>query len=190
MEQHLVLDSLVERVRQGEKEAYREIVRACEAPVRVVLAAILPDGEAVQDVAQEVFVTAYAKLDEYNLGTDFLAWMKTFARQIALNERKRYLRKLAFERKYRAHIETVTEPQQEQIEHHLGGEVLSALGQCIDGLAAATKDVVKSHYLSDKPCGEIARRFERPESWVRLVLFRARAELGECLKRKGAFTCE
>jgi RNA polymerase sigma-70 factor, ECF subfamily len=73
----------------GDREAYRQIITACEAKVRIVLAAILPVQDMVDDIAQEVFVTAYGKLRDYEPGSDFVAWLKAIARNLALNERRR-----------------------------------------------------------------------------------------------------
>src|SRR5256885_754611 len=96
------LDPLVEAVLRGDREAYREVITQCEAKVRVVLAAILPDSSAVEDVAQEVFVTAYAKLHSYQLGTDLVLWIKAIARHLALNERRRWLRQARFRDRFAA----------------------------------------------------------------------------------------
>jgi RNA polymerase sigma-70 factor (ECF subfamily) len=78
------LDRSVEAVLHGNREADREVIAQCEANVRVVLAAILPDVEGIDDLAQEVFVTAYAKLPEFELGKDFGLWIKGIARHLAL----------------------------------------------------------------------------------------------------------
>src|SRR6266852_437387 len=104
------LDALVAAVLADDREAYRQIIELCEAKVRVVLAAILPDREAVDDLAQEVFVTAYAKLGDFQPGSDFVAWLKAIARNLALNERKRWFRHERFKEKFQAEMETRLEP--------------------------------------------------------------------------------
>jgi DNA-directed RNA polymerase specialized sigma24 family protein len=60
----------VTAVLTGDREAYRQIILLCEARVRLILAAILPDSDKVDDIAQEVFVTAYSKLVDYRAGSD------------------------------------------------------------------------------------------------------------------------
>ena len=70
------IDEAIRRVLAGEIDAYEQVVRACEAKVRIVLAAMLPYGEPVDDLAQEVFVTAYNKLSDYEQGRDFVIIVK------------------------------------------------------------------------------------------------------------------
>src|SRR5579871_2137301 len=84
------LDRIIEAVVGGDRESYRQVILRCEAMVRMILAAILPDPGGVDDVAQEVFVTAFGKLNQYQPGTDFELWLKAIARNLALNERKRW----------------------------------------------------------------------------------------------------
>ena len=182
------LDELVRRAREGDRDAYRGIVERCEAGVRVVAAAILPDADAVQDVAQEAFVTAYGRLLQYELGTDFVAWLKTITRNVAMNERTRHLRRIALERRYRSRVRTAVQREEESLLERFEGDLAASLRQCIDGLKTRARDVVKQYYFDDRACPEIAREHGRDGSWARLVLHRARAELSRCLERKGALS--
>jgi Sigma-70 region 2 len=93
----------------GDREAYRQIITACEAKVRIVLAAILPVQDMVDDIAKEVFVTAYGKLRDYEPGSDFVAWLKAIARNLALNERRRWFRHARFRDKLHAEVERSVE---------------------------------------------------------------------------------
>ena len=95
------LDALVGATLAGDREAYRQIITLSEAKVRVVLAAILPDSSVVEDLAQEVYVTAFYKLVDYRPGSDFLASLTTIARNLALNERRRWHRRERFKRSSR-----------------------------------------------------------------------------------------
>jgi len=180
------LDGQVRKVRAGDLAAYREIVTACEAGVRAVLGAMLPDHDAVEDLAQEVFITAYAKLDAYRPGTNFPAWLKQIARNLARNYRKRWYRGRAFRDRYKA-----------QIEQHLGtlideivtvldeGTVLDALRDCIATLSGERRAVFEAYYAREVTSGELAAEYERSAGWVRLTVHRARRSVAECLRKKG-----
>lgn len=52
-------------------------------------AGILGDPSEAEDVLQEAFVQALGKLDQFQPGTDFLAWSGKFVRHVALNERRK-----------------------------------------------------------------------------------------------------
>lgn len=125
------VDLLVEAVLAGDLEAYREVIGLGEAKVRVVLAAILPDRERVEDIAQEVFVTAYGKLKDYRPGTDFLAWLTMIARNLALNERRRWLRYHDFKEQFRAELETALDPIILEAGERFSGDLFEALRDCL-----------------------------------------------------------
>ena len=58
---------IIESVLAGELDQYREIVRMFEADVFRVAAPVLGSRTAAEDVTQDVFITAYRRLDSYDL---------------------------------------------------------------------------------------------------------------------------
>lgn len=59
-------------------------------------AGLLGDSTEAEDVCQEAFLAAFAKRDQFEPGTDFLAWMGRFVRNVSANElRKRARRRTA-----------------------------------------------------------------------------------------------
>lgn len=177
-------DALVTTVLDGDLMAYRQIVERCEAKVRVILAAMLPDRESVEDLAQEVFVTAYAKLGDYRSGTDFEAWIKAIARNLALNERRRWLRYEGLKQKFQAEMETALDPLVTDATERFEGGVIEALRDCLGQLRHPARRITEDFYFRGHTTEVIARSLSRPAGWVRLALFRARAALANCLHLK------
>src|SRR5215475_7939692 len=59
-------------------------------------AGLLGDPAEAEDVCQEAFLAAYDKRAQFDAGSDFLAWIGHFVRNLAANEvRKRARRKTA-----------------------------------------------------------------------------------------------
>jgi len=87
------LDDHIRACRQGDPNRFEAVVKACEPTVRAVVAAMIPDENLVPDLTQEVFVIAYRKLESYRPGTDFRAWIRAIARNVAQNERRRWYRR-------------------------------------------------------------------------------------------------
>ena len=79
--------TIVARVRAGDREAYAEIVRR-HAPTALRTAALLGAGADAEDVVQEAFVKAYARLDTYRDGAPFRPWLL----RIVSNETRNLLR--------------------------------------------------------------------------------------------------
>jgi RNA polymerase sigma-70 factor (ECF subfamily) len=181
------IDAAVEAVRRGDRNRYRHVVEACEAPVRVVVAAILPDGAPVDDVVHEAFLTGFLKLGDYTAGTDFVAWMKQIARNTAHNERRRFTRHQQMKRRARGAIEELVAPAVDELmAADRGGEALAALRDCVAALGEPARGLVQRHYFEGAAYADLARAAGRTAAWVRLVLFRARLALGRCLAYKGA----
>jgi RNA polymerase sigma-70 factor (ECF subfamily) len=184
------IDRAVVAVLLGRRDLYRTIIEACETPVRLALAALLPDGASVEDVAQETFVTAFTKLREYRVGTDFRAWILTVARNLASNERRRWLRKHRHLERYRDRVEEEIAPCLENLSARFGDDVSSELRDCLARLQEHARGVVEAFYFDGLPSGKIAERYQRPASWVFVVLHRARTAIGQCLKSKGVLPDE
>jgi len=180
------IDGAIRRVLAGELDAYEHVVRACEAKVRIVLAAMLPYGEPVDDLAQEVFVTAYNKLADYEQGRDFVLWIKEIARNLARNEWRRRSRRRAFRERYKTEVEQTVRPLMDEFldglhEH----EILSAIRQCIATLGEKSREVFEGYYLHGHPSKVLAAERDRPDRWVRVTLHRGRLAVADCLTKKG-----
>ena len=80
---------LVKRARSGDRRAYEALVERHRAVVFRVAARIVGAAEA-DDVAQDSFVRAYYRLDQYNGTGPFRSWLLQVTRSVALNSlRKR-----------------------------------------------------------------------------------------------------
>jgi RNA polymerase sigma-70 factor, ECF subfamily len=184
------IDEAVTRVRQGDRDAYRAVIEICEARLRLVVAGVLPDGSLVEDVVQQAFVLAYTKLDQYQTGTGFIAWIATIARYEALNERRRWLSERSMRNRYGAELR-IEQALGETPEPLAGLDTATVAGlhACIEALQGRAAAVVRAHYFDNRDNEAIATEHGRNAAWVRLVLHRARTALADCLKLKHGVRC-
>ena len=178
------LDDDIAAVLAGDRERFRAVIERCEGEVRLVVAAILPDRDQVDDVAQEAFLLAYRKLAEYRPGSDVAAWIKAIARNLALNQRRAWLRERAAHGEYRDHLERELD-QRVVADSQRQDPAQSAIDDCLGRLGEAARAVIDAHYWRDETAADIAANQARSPEWVRVVLFRARAALADCLRAKG-----
>lgn len=80
-------DTLVARARVGDEDAFEQIVRRETPAVYRLLARMLGDPGAAEDVMQECFVRAWRALPRFRSESRFSTWIY----RIALNEGNRYL---------------------------------------------------------------------------------------------------
>jgi len=179
------LDAAIRQVQAGDRDAYRVVVQRCEATVRLVVAAALPPGAPIDDVVNEVFLTAYLKLREYERGTDFAAWVRSIAWHKAQNERRRWRRNRAREEAFGGEILERVAADVDAGMRALRADLYRPLRECVQALAPAARAIVEKHYFHEVACSDIGRAEGRPEGWARLVLFRAREAIARCLRSKG-----
>jgi RNA polymerase sigma-70 factor (ECF subfamily) len=80
---------LMQRVRQGDREAFAELVDKYKQPVLNMAARTLRNLDEAEDVAQNVFIQAYKAAGRYEVTARFSTWLFTIARNACLNELRR-----------------------------------------------------------------------------------------------------
>lgn len=80
---------LVARALKGHQEAFREIVVRFERPVYSLVARMLQDPAAAEDLAQEVFIKAFRRLDTYDPQRKLSSWLFKIAHNTTID----YLRR-------------------------------------------------------------------------------------------------
>lgn len=93
---------LVERCRQGDEAAWRELYRAHAPAVRRYLAGMVGAREDLEDLIQGVFMTSLRNLDRFEHRSKLRTWLIGIAHRTALtaarSDRRRRRFKAAFER--------------------------------------------------------------------------------------------
>jgi len=190
---------LIRRCLAGDAESFGEIVASYERRIFATIYRILGHSEDARDLAQEVFLRAWSKLDTFREGARFSTWLYT----IALNLTRSELRK----RKTRRDIRPISldalggreegpaplppDPG-EGPEETLGRRELYDLALArIDALEPDSREIVVLRDMQDLAYDEIAEILSVPIGTVRSRLFRAREALRTSLlplldsRRKG-----
>lgn len=137
-------------------------------------------GDAVE-LAQETFVTAYSKMDDFDTNRSLAAWL----RGIALNMARNYLRKKNRSRLFLSEgqeIDGVFSVLDNIKTGELWEERLSALSDCRGKLPENQKKVVDLFYDSGKSSRAIALEMGLVEKTVFQFLWLARKSLKLCIE--------
>jgi RNA polymerase sigma-70 factor, ECF subfamily len=81
--------ALMLRVKEGDREAFADLVERYKQPVINLIARTINDPTEAEDLAQNAFVQAYKSAHRYEVTAKFSTWMFTIARNLALNEIRR-----------------------------------------------------------------------------------------------------
>jgi RNA polymerase sigma-70 factor (ECF subfamily) len=76
---------LVATARAGREEAYRELVHRFERPVYTLIARMVGDPATAEDLAQEVFVKAFRRLDSYDPERKLSSWLFKIAHNATID---------------------------------------------------------------------------------------------------------
>jgi len=84
--------ALMLRVKEGDKEAFTQLVDKYKQPVINLAFRTLHDLTEAEDLAQNVFVQAYKSAWRYEASAKFSTWLFTITRNLCLNEIRRRAR--------------------------------------------------------------------------------------------------
>jgi RNA polymerase sigma-70 factor (ECF subfamily) len=81
--------ALMLRVKQGDRDAFSELVGKYKQPVMNLVFRTLRDPVESEDLAQHVFLQVYKSAHRYEVAAKFSTWLFTIARNLCLNEIRR-----------------------------------------------------------------------------------------------------
>ena len=87
---------LIERLKQKDNAAFKEIVDACQGMVYNTVLGIIQNEEDAEDVAQDVFVQVYQSIDNFKEQSKLSTWLYRIAVSKALDHLRKKKRKKRF----------------------------------------------------------------------------------------------
>lgn len=177
-------DATISRVIAGETQAYEEIVRRFERPVRAWLATQTPPAIDVDEVAQRTFVISYSKLNEFELGTDFAAWLFTIARYQLMTEVTRLRRVADYHARFAPDLLQRELDRRAMDPPELQQERLDYLAECLNSVGEHLRRFITWRYEEEIPLVEMSKRSGRSVAAVKKQLWQLRRKLHECIETK------
>jgi RNA polymerase sigma-70 factor, ECF subfamily len=173
----------VERAKAGDREAFSQIVRLHQAVVRAYVSSHIRGAEAADDLAQEVFLRAFRRLEAFQVPDNgsMRPWLLGIARNLLL-EHLRAPGKL--EARTAADMERVLEvreipPPRDPLDAE---RRIDALQRCVEKLAPAASRLVHRHYFERRTLASLAAEEQKQESALRMRLLRIREALRACIE--------
>ena len=101
--------SLIKRFIEGDETTFRLLVQRHKDKVRNLTYLTLGNSDAVDDIAQEVFLTVYKNMNKFRFESQFSTWLY----RITINKCKDHLRK----KRIRNIFTSIKEDEQEPVYH-------------------------------------------------------------------------
>ncbi len=176
----------MDRVKQGDLVAFEALVEAHQSRVIGTIVKMLGDDVDAEDIAQQVFIRVWNSASRYEPSAKFTTWLFTILRNLVFNEMRRRKRHPAVplerdedDRSFQAEDAQAKSPVMELMD----AEMHQAIQAAIDSLPEVQRMAVVLRRYQDVSYEEIAKILNLSVPAVKSVLFRARTELREKLRR-------
>jgi RNA polymerase sigma-70 factor (ECF subfamily) len=174
----------VQAVRAGDLQAYATIVKRFQASLTTLCMAILRDRQAAEALAEDVFVRAFRRLGSFDVRRPMKPWLATIACRLAQEGWRAEIRQrrlLAVAAAQRDSADREPSPSDQL----LACERSETLWRCIGALPVAQRTAVVLYYRENLNVDEVAGAMRVAPGTVKTHLFRARAQIKECLLASG-----
>ena len=164
---------LIKTVLDGQKEAFAELIRRYERPVRAVAINVLGDNHTVQDAVQDAFVGAYLNLCDLRKSGSFGPWLMKIAHRQALGCASRGPKEVS--------LSNISYEAEADCRRTLDGDDRELLDAVLT-LPDAEKQVVMLRYFAGRSVSDVAASLGRSIGTVTKQLSRAHKRLRKILK--------
>lgn len=170
-------DSNLDEGSRNLQEFVRELT-ACQGRLRAYIASLMPGSSDVADVLQETNLALWKNRENFQIGTNFIAWSFTIARYEVLHQRDRAKRlgRLVF-------TDQLTEMLAEEVPDHFTHETyLRALESCMTKLSPTQREIIEARYQPGNSLEIHSRVSGRKAGALRIALYRIRDSLRNCIE--------
>ena len=178
---------LIEKSRQGDAASFAQLVSDHQGRVRAYIGGSIHRPDVVDDLAQEVFLSAFRSLDSYKGDAPFGVWLLGIARHKTLMYLRQEVRRLTRET---GSVEAVLAPfrvrlvEADEMDLARREREISVLQRCLESLPTGGAEMIADRYFRTRSISDIARDLGKREGAVRMTLLRLRHALRTCVEQR------
>ncbi len=173
-------EDIILKVKAGDREAFSALVEKYHRPLLNFIYHLLGNPSLVEDLGQDIFLSAYQSLAHFDLnrGTPFSAWLFTIARNRVYSELRK--KKPLFPLENFFHLRS---PEPEPDELLLSQERVLAIQDCLKVLPETYQQALMSH-LEGFTHVQMAHQQNTPVGTVKARFFRAKRMMKGLLEKR------
>lgn len=172
--------ALIEQAKRGDREAFAILVQRHQGAVFAYLRARLLQPNDAEDLTQEVFLRSFLSRAKFDSNSLLRPWLLGIARNLL----REHVRKVT-RRKEVGWTELCLELEDLAPENNGWYEdIMGYLPACLDQLGQSARQALDLRYQGRLRLSEIGEKLRRSEGAVKLLMFRARQALRNCLEKK------
>lgn len=173
----------VKKVQQGDKESFGTLVERYEEKLLRYGRKFLSTQEDIEDIVQDVFVSAYQNIQSFDTSQRFSPWIYRIAHNAFVNGLKKHSRSpfISFDLDTLISHPIYEDPKALEEEQ---AEMKKMIDVGLRDLSPKYREILVLYYLEDMQYKEIAEILQVPTGTVGIRLKRAKDALREVYKKK------
>ncbi|MCK4305139.1 MAG: sigma-70 family RNA polymerase sigma factor [Candidatus Eisenbacteria sp.] len=176
-------EELFLRCKQGDARAWESLIRHHQDRVLNLAYQFMGNREEARDLAQEIFVRVYEKMEQYDPARPFQAWFNRLARNLCIDRyrhRKRDQVIVDTPVDDFPSLAASSEPPDKRFERQ---ERVENMHQALNTLGEISREAIVLKDLQEHSIEEMAEMLRLPIGTVKSRIHRARIELGRAILR-------
>jgi RNA polymerase sigma-70 factor (ECF subfamily) len=170
---------LIRQARQGDESAWVMLVEQHRQAVFRLAYLLLGNADEAQDVAQEVFIQAFRKLNRFDSTRPLRPWLLRITTNLVRNRQRSLSRYLsALQRWFQTEPDAVAPNPGEE---HLQQQQATALWQAVRQLGPSDREIIYLRYFLELSTAETAQAANIAPGTVKSRLHRALARLQQVI---------
>lgn len=177
------ITNLVTRAQAGDRSAYGGLVERLQPAVYALALARLRNSAEAQELTQEVFVHAMAKLTQLRNAQCFTGWLRQITVRMAIN---RLTRRLPLRGAEPEVLDNVQAADSGPLEQMVRAEQRAELWDGLDRLKPVDRATLVAFYIRGRSLQQMSQEFEAPIGTIKRRLHVARNRLRHELEQRAA----
>lgn len=171
---------IIEDILNGEKNRFRILVDRYDSLVFSVVSRFAEREDTIEELAQQIFVKAYERLDSFNMNSRFSSWLYSLARFHCLDYAKNVRRSnKRFSEMESAALKSTMKTEETPAVEFQNKEFRDLLTEALARITPEYAEAFLLKYRDDLTYAAMAERLDVTEGALKVRVHRARKELKE-----------
>ena len=175
---------LVARCREGNDEAWRELVDRFGPRVYAIAYHFTMKREDAEELSQEIFLKVFENLHRYDGGFPLVAWILSVSRNLCIDRYRRRKREKSFRFVSDEAVTTLLRSEDDPASMALKKERTKLLFSALADIPEDLAEILVLRDLNGLAYEEIGKALDLPDGTVKSRLFRARAEVARKIRER------
>jgi RNA polymerase sigma-70 factor, ECF subfamily len=173
---------LIKRIRDGETEAFSELLNQHQDAVYSLIVQIVSSREDAEELTQDVFIKAFKKINSFRGESSISTWLYRIAYNTAISATRK--RKLNFMNLEEKSLNNIPDDVVDELLNHEDDEkLLQAMKEAVEKLKPEEKAMISLYYSQERPINEIAKIMKLSPENIKVKLFRTRKKIAVYIKQ-------